>query len=462
MMMKKSNLFLFGLLVVHLFLLASIRFTAWPEMFSFPYLVNNKYLIYRDFHHAYQPLLTLILSVVYKLFGYKLIVLKIFTWLLILTSDILIFLISRKLFGKKLMAFLPLAIFVFLQPVLEGNMLWFDLAFLPFLLFSVYLIISWAENKKWNYLFATGLFLSICLLIKQQSVLLVVAFLFFLKAKKVSLKEVFVFFTGGVFPVLLVVGWLAFVGIFKDYLFWTLSFPLYWLTRIPGYAILPTPKQWLSLFLLIGPLLIGIFKRFKKDRLDLIKFFTLLFFASLIAAFPRFSYLHLQPALGTYVILVSLLFATKRVNSVLFMGPVLLVGLVFWIKILPQVSQPTRFYEQRGIVDLAQFIKDNTKSSDKIYLLGPHSLLYVLSDRLPPKPWIENYVWHFEIDRMQEKTIQHWEQDMPSAVLWSTPKHGNWYDLGAYQPKEVVQWIKANYTRTKEAQSGTWLWVRKD
>lgn len=459
-MMKKSNLVLIGLLAVHLFFLANLRFTAWPETFSFPYLVNNKYLIYSDFHHPYQPLLTLVLSVVYKLFGYKLIVLKVFTWSLILVGDILIFLISRKLFSRKLMAFLPLAVFVFLQPVFEGNMLWFDLALLPPLLFSVYLVISWAENKKWAYLFAAGLFLSICLLIKQQSILLVVAFLFFLKTKKASLKEIFTFLVGGALPVFLVVGWLGFMGVFKDYLFWTLYFPLYWLPKIPGYAILPTPEQWLSLFLLTSPLLIGIFRRSRKDRLGLIKFFSLLFFASLIAAFPRFSFLHLQPALGAYVILVGLLLATKRIDSMLLIGPVLFVGLAFWIKILPQASQPTRFYEQKE-VNLAQFIKENTKPSDKVYLLGPHSLHYVLSDRLPPKPWIENYVWHFEIDRMQEKTIQGWEQDMPSAVLWSTPELGNWYDLGTYQPKEITQWIEANYARVKETQTGTWLWKRQ-
>ena len=127
--MKKSIvLIVLAALIVHVFLLSGLRFTAWPEMLSYPYLRNNGYLLYKDMIHPYPPILTMVLSIVYKLFGYKLIVLKIFTWLIILVNDILIFLVAKKITKSVKYSVLSLISYILLQPFLEGNQLWFDLA----------------------------------------------------------------------------------------------------------------------------------------------------------------------------------------------------------------------------------------------------------------------------------------------------------------------------------------------
>jgi len=62
---------LIGLFTLHLFILIHLQFTSWPEMFSYPYLLNNGFNLYKDIALPYQPLLMLILSVVYKIFGYN-------------------------------------------------------------------------------------------------------------------------------------------------------------------------------------------------------------------------------------------------------------------------------------------------------------------------------------------------------------------------------------------------------
>jgi len=67
--MKKTRFWAIVLLVFHFFLLSNLQFTDWPEMFSFPYLVNNGFNLYKDMIHIYPPILTLALAAVFKFFG---------------------------------------------------------------------------------------------------------------------------------------------------------------------------------------------------------------------------------------------------------------------------------------------------------------------------------------------------------------------------------------------------------
>ena len=97
--MKKIALLLV-VLAIHLILLTNLRFTPWPEMLSFPYLFNNGFTLYKDFVIAYPPFLVVLLSLVYKIFGYKVLVLKVFTWLLIILSDLIIYKIVNKVTKK--------------------------------------------------------------------------------------------------------------------------------------------------------------------------------------------------------------------------------------------------------------------------------------------------------------------------------------------------------------------------
>ena len=148
----------------------------------------------------------------------------------------------------------------------------------------------------------------------------------------------------------------------------------------------------------------------------------------------------------------------KRVRP-LFSFPILFVGLMLWTNRLPEFGQTVRFYGQEEI-KLAEFIQKNSNSSDKIYLLGPHSLIYVLSDRIPPKPWIENYVWHFEIPGMEEKLLQGFSLSPPKIIIWSEPRPGPWYDLVTYQPEKVTDWIRTNYKKGEEVESGVFVWYK--
>ena len=185
-----------------------------------------------------------------------------------------------------------------------------------------------------------------------------------------------------------------------------------------------------------------------------------IFLTLLLFAFPRFSFFHLQPFLAFFILTTAFLISQK--NKILYLIIVLVVIYVSIYRfrlILPELKGGIRFYGNNDI-QLTQYINSNTTSNNKIYLLGPHSAIYVYSGRIPPKPWIENYIWHFEIPGLQEKVIAGWIVDPPKYIFWIPPIDGNWFDLGTYQPKKIVEYIKSNYKKVDQIE-GINVWKLK-
>lgn len=445
------------LFAIHLLVLKSITFTAWPEMFSYPYLINNGFLIYKDIAHPYVPLLSFILAIFYKIAGLNLFSNQIFTWSLILINDLLIFLISKKLL-KNYLNLIPLIMYVLLQPILEGNMLWFDLATTPFILgsFMAFLAISRVNQK----LFWFGFILALALLIKQQAIVLVGLIFITLLFTKETRKHIQFFILGGLIPVLIIFAILILQGVFKDYIFWTLEFPIVWLPKFPGYKDLPGFRNITMLGALFLLPLIFLFKRLKTaDLFSRIIFVSII--ATVIMSFPRFSYFHLQPALAILIIFYALILKTQKHIAVFFLVMGLFYGLILWKDYRPYIGVETaRFYDNEEI-ELAEFISKNSTPNDSIYFLGPHSLLYILSDRLPPKPWIENFVWHFEIPGMQKRQIRGFEENQNLVIFRQGPMNGNWYDLGTYQPELITSYVNSNFVMVNKSQGGIEVWKRK-
>ena len=346
--MKKVYLILAGFLLFHLFLLFNLRFTAWPEMVSYPYLLNNGFKLYTDFVHPYPPVLTLFLAGLYKIFGYKLIVLKTFTWLLILSNDVLIFLIVKKLTKYNLGAILTLASYVLLQSFLEGNQLWFDLAIVPSLLFGTLLLIK----KKY---FWAGLGFALAALIKQTvGIYLVITFLYLIFTKE-KLKNVYSFAVGPIALGALLVLYLISANSFSDFLNWTLVYPFTYWTKFPGYVQMSLNKtQILILASLLLPLIL-IASKAKKYTL-----MFLFFAASLVLVYPRFSFFHFQLALAFLAILYGIILAETKQVTYRFL---LIIPLVVVFFKAPYVfGGEARFWDRQDL-KFSEVIRSN---------VGPH------------------------------------------------------------------------------------------
>lgn len=417
------------LMLVHIVILYNLKFTAWPEIFSFPYLFNNGFDLYRDMVHPYTPLLTLLLSFLYKIFGYNIWVVKLFTYCLILINDLLIFKITAKLTNKSKLGILSVMFYVLTQPFLDGNQLWFDFAISTPILLGIFLIL----NKRY---FLTGIALAIAFLIKQNSALFFApALIYAFRDKKFFRLLVGALLTVTPFAIYLYLG-----GSITDFFNWTLIYPSKYWTSFPNYVqMLPSNRQLLVLIILFMPLVYLFITREFKNKLLIIG--SLL--VSLVLIYPRFSFFHFQTGIAFLAIIFG-------VVSFYIKKPILIYAyLLLLLFLIPKDwGKSTRFIDDNSLL---------IEKSEKVYLLGSHSLNYVFSNSLPPKPWIDNYGWYFEIPGIQEKMIDSWKIDPPKFVYLSKPELGNWYDLGTYQPKEVVKYIMANYIKIDQ-QNDVEIW----
>src|SRR3989338_410919 len=145
--------FTIGIIAIHLLILTQLRFEVWPEMMLMPHLMRRGFELYRDMIVPWTPGLMWILNGWFSLVGLSPERLKLLTWLLIAGIDYLIFRIGSKRYGLQ-SGFFALITFSLLQPIFDGNGLWFDLAVVPFLLLAF-----WKKNS---------LFLGPAFLIKQS------------------------------------------------------------------------------------------------------------------------------------------------------------------------------------------------------------------------------------------------------------------------------------------------------
>jgi hypothetical protein len=459
--MKKQIIIIFLLLFIQLFFLSNLQFTLWPEMTSYAFFKNNGFTLYEDFIFPYPPLLIFILSAIYKAFGYKLLAVKLLSWSLSLVNSILIYLITKNLLkgkGIKSVSVVPLfalAFYIFLQPFLEGNMLWFDNVLVTPLLAAFYFFVS-------SNLALAGLFLALCALTKQTAGIFILSTFLLLLLSKRKTKEIVKFSLPSFFLGAALLLWALSLNMLSDFLNWTIIYPLTKWSSFPGYVQMALSKRealiLLSLFIFPAFLL-----KINKKSTPLILFFTL----SLLAVYPRFSFFHFQPALAFLAIAYGLSFdyfqKIQNSKTKLLLPP--LSAIIFILTIYPVAKtswhKEARFFGSQDIA-LARKISSELAPQETIFLLGPHSGLYALSNRLPPKPWTDNFGWYLEISGVQEEIISRWEVSPPDYILWTQPKEGNWFDLATYQPQEIVNWINSNYTKGEKLKENTYLWKKQN
>lgn len=448
------------LLSFHLFLLANLQFTAWPEMFSFPYLRNNDYLLYKDMVHPYPPVLTMVLAYVYKIFGYSEFVLKTFTWSLILFSSSLVWYLAKKITKNNVAALISLGVYVVTQPLLEGNMMWPDMAIVPPLLLGAIFLL----DKKY---FWAGLFLALSGFIKQTGGLFYVGVLGFLLLSlrrplfvpgNVSERgRLFEFLIGPVlFSIPLLVRLLQ-EGALRGFLNWVIIYPsIYW-SKFPGYVQMSLSKsEILIVALLLTPLLFAK-QIFKSREWQILTLFMVL---SLISVYPRFSFFHLQSLIAFSTIAFGLSWSATKTK-----GRAMLVVSIFLLvwRILPGLKyewqKETRFISE-GDKNITEYIKENTQNSEIIYLHRFNSNQYVLTNTLPPKPWLDNFGWYWEVPGVEEEILSKWEKNPPEKIFWEPGAIGNWYDLGVYQSDMLVKFLQEHYMLAKEELNGVQIWKR--
>lgn len=463
--MKKKHLYLSGLLVLHLFFLLNLRFTAWPEMFSFAYLRNNGFLVYGDMIHPYPPVLTMGLSYIYSILGHGLGVLKGVTWLIILANDVLIFLVAKELTKSVQWSAVSVLFYVLLQPFLEGNQLWFDLAIVtPLLLGTLFLLRFFGRPSHKVSVVTAGLFFGVATLIKQTAALFLIFGILYIVYRERKIKNALNLLVGPLVLVASLMIRLIQEGALTDFINWTLIYPLTEWGKVPGYVQMSLSKDELVVLVLLVAPVVLLLRKVKRNFLKQKDFSLILLFLilSFVMIYPRFSFFHFQIALAYMAIAYGYLARNVKVQNVSLISYLVLMTVVIHRPVLARDWQKEARFYGREEKEMAQIISKKVPKDERTYLLGLHSGLYVMADRLPPKRWTDNFGWYLEILGVQEEIIGRWEENPPKAVFWQDPSPGNWFDLGTYQPKKITEWIEKNYTRQEEVKTAIWLWERRN
>lgn len=443
--MKKVDLLFPFLVVIHLLLLSTLLFSAWPEMILWPYLINQNLLPYRDIAIAHTPLLIFSLSAFYKFFGTSLWSLKIFSWVVVLITDLLIYWITKKLTGDRRKALFSLAFYVLWQPYFEGNGVWFDVLLAPLGLLTFYFL--WFKKYFWS-----GFVLAISLLTKQTALWFMFPMILTLwLTNEMKTKSILKIITGFFFPAIFFLLSLVKDNLINSFYYWAVQFGIGYLPKAEGQVKLPGIKQLLSLimpysFFLLGLVYVYKARKLPKDVGIILVLLVWIIFLSL-SVYPRWEYFHFQPAIPFIAILSGILFFEFRLKNRYVLGCLLaiaicstyLLGRFYYLN----WQKPTRFFEKETI-ETSLWLKDNTNPGDKIFILNSWDHLYALSNTLPATdPWIPTLSWYMDYQNVQDKVVSDLEQTKPKYIVFEPYKDSG---LGSYRPVKIDNYIKANYT----------------
>ena len=467
--MKKFFLLLTLTISTHLFLLVFLQFIAWPEMVLWPYLLDKGLLPYRDIIIVYPPALIILLALLGKIFGITLIGLKLYTWILILLTDLLIFFVTKKITDNVKVAFISLLFYVLWQPFFEGNAMWFDLVLAPLALLVFYLL--WRRE-----FLGSGILFGLAISIKQTAFwFFVPIMLTFWLTKELKPNTLVKFVIGSAVLPMACLLYLVQADIFQDFFQWAINFGVFYLPRAPGQVLLPTVKNILAVGVPYGLLLMAVFMFIKrktgKEKSSLLLLLPLWALFGVLGTYPRWEYFHFQPSLPflavvSGLVISSLKISLKKKSNFLIL---LYLILIFFGTVYLQArfyrlnwQKPTRFFET-DVLDGARWLKENTKSSEKIYILNSWDHLYALSDTLPAvAPLIHTLSWQLEYPGMQEKYVADLTKNKPRIVVFEPYYDRGWGSgIGLYKPEKIDKFLQENYILEEIIAGRFWILKKK-
>lgn len=459
---KFKKIYFLPVLLFHLILLANTKFTLWPEMVVYPYLLNNGFILYRDLINPYLPTLTYVLSIYTKLFGYSPENFRTLTWVCILAIDALIFKVSLMLSKNYFKATLSLLFFTLMSMPLYINGLWFDLIQTPFIVLSIYNFYRFLRTKNKKNIQAAFFWDLIAVFIKQQALWLIIFYLitlvYIFRGKSLNVIKatipVIILF-GAVFGCFALI--FANEHVLEEFFFWTIYFPFFKASSQPGYILFPTPKQIIFVLFLFAIFLPAIRAKSKY------RIFVLGALTTTLFAYPRFDYFHLIPSLSILSLIVgeTLFDQIKGRNAVkvLLLSSFAILSIFSYKYFISNWTQEIRFFET-DILSSATFLSLITNPKDPIYVQNGPDQLLPLAKRLPPKPWATQFPWYLELNNYQKKVIDGINNTDTKFIVFKPYENKEKFDLGTYKPVLVASYINANYHNYIKISDSLWLKVK--
>ncbi len=467
----KDIVLLLSLMFLHLLVLYGTPFINWPEMLVYPWFVYRQGMkIYTDINISYPPGSVLAMGSLLNIFGYTLAGYRFVAYLFILLIDAILYIIARKITGKKDFGGIAVLIFILCTVFFEGNTVWFETIMTPLYLVSFFSMVRFLETKNSKYLYYAVVLSSLSFLVKQTGVLsfgaILGVLLLSIRRNTITLTLQYISSSLGVFLTLPFFTFIYFVMTERgqEFLYWAIGMVYQFGKPGSQNALWPTREDILysrPLLWMLCVLLIVVIYLWKKNRWSLpLVAFTV---ASLIGAFPRFGFHRLLPAFAFMSLGVVLGYDHfwRRFPKIVLVVFTVLIGLFV---ILTQeylhrsISLPLFFTPKE--YELARFIDVQTKG-DPFVIFGDYDYLYFILDKRPDVlPWAPLSPAPASTPGLQAKLIAKLkEKNVPYVFV--IPYHPDKIFFSGKRPEELLAFIEKEYTvRGSLPMKGT-LYVRK-
>jgi hypothetical protein len=486
----KDVCMLLSLGALHLFILYGTPFINWPEMLVYPWFVFRQGMkMYTNTIITYPPGAILALASLFEIFGYTLSSYRFIAYLFMLLIDVIVYVVSRKITGKRSMGAVAVLLFTLCTVYFEGNTVWFETIMTPLYLVSFFSLYRYFQTKHEKYLYYSVVLSSFSFLVKPTGILsfcaiigtLILSFLSSSRHKYSALREhgrlesslsprlslaarLSLFTRWDLkFPVKYIVISISVFLLFPalTYFYFALtdrgSQFFYWAFGIvmqfgkPGshYALWPTQvdaEYAQPLFWMLCVLVIVFFYSWKKNRWSLpLAVFTA---ASIMGAFPRFGFHRLLPAFAflSLGIVFGYDLALRRFSKI---APVLfavLIGLfvVQMPKYLHRSKSLPEFFTPKEY-ELARYIDVQTKG-EPFAIFGDYDYLYFILDKRPDVlPWTQLFPAPANTPGLQAKLIESLKERNVRYVF-VIPYHPDMVFFSGVRPEELLGYVEKEYT----------------
>ena len=432
----------------HTYILAKLRFFPYPELFIYSYLTDKGMVPYKQILDQHFPGAMVFPMNLSSLGIDTPSEARIIHLGLVIVSQLLLFIVARKLFGSEKKAILANLLYLLWQPFYEGHVMWIDSFMPPLLLFALYLSLS--KSTKRN-IFFSGLILSVSLLFKQVIAPLVIALSIYYLVKLRSIKKIFPFFLGVIIPQLFLVFWIIETDILYDFIYWTFTFNMTTFSEM-GRKLPDFPGLLKTMPVFAVGFLSFLYYYYKKQKVYNTLLLGIFFLGGLAFSYARFDFIHLQPALPFAIIFITMIFVAIPNH---FRKPVLFLYLLTSLYlIMPNIrynlGNDIHFFGERE-EKLILLIEEYVEPGNSVFALGTTPHLYYLTNTMPPgNIFVFQFPWFMVV--AEDRIFQGIISDPPKVVVRDLSATTSGMNLVSYMPK-ISEHIDVNYKVVKTVDS---------
>jgi len=433
-----SLLVLLIIITIHLVILKKIVFFPYPELFIYSYLTDAGLTPYKQIFDQHFPGI-MMLPVNFTSLGIDNPgASRILHLAIVALNQVLLFLIAKKLTKSNFYSLVTNLLYLIWQPFFEGYVLWIDLMVVPLLLLGYLLLL---EDKRIKY-FLSGFTFGAAILFKQiviPIVGVVVIYMYFFLKKKTKLRA---FLFGIAIPIIILGIWVLKSGILKEFVYWTLTFNLTIFAQM-GRKF-PSLGNLIQTAPVFGLALISLMYILYKTRLKVVIYLSLIFVGSLMFAYARFDYVHLQPALPFALLTITMFFREfSRPLQVFMLSGFILISVISFNNFFRlHIGNRIMFFGEFE-VNLSEKVLSYANKGDSIFIMGTTPHIYQMTETIPSgRVFAFQFPWFMVA--AEEKIYEGVISDPPKVVLRDAKAAVQGMNIVSYMPK-IDSYVRLNY-----------------